>query len=60
MTRDTVVVGIDVAKNWLDVAVLQTEERFRIDNDRQGWTRFDPAAQGPQGPGDRHRAKWWI
>jgi transposase len=37
MSRDTVVVGIDVAKDWLDVAMLQTKEHFRIDNDRQGW-----------------------
>ena len=37
MTKDDLVVGIDVAKGWLDVAVLETGECFRLDNDRQGW-----------------------
>jgi transposase len=37
MTRKSVVVGIDVAKDWLDIALLQTKERFHVDNNRQGW-----------------------
>jgi transposase len=31
------VIGIDVAKAWLDVAVLQTGEVFRVGNDETGW-----------------------
>lgn len=38
MTREAVVIGIDVAKDWLDVAVLGSGESFRIDNDRAGWS----------------------
>ena len=30
-------VGVDVAKGWLDVAVLETGEQFRVDNDDPGW-----------------------
>lgn len=30
-------VGVDVAKAWLDVAVLETGEAFRVDNDAGGW-----------------------
>jgi transposase len=37
MTQDAVVIGIDVAKGWLDMAVQQTGESFRFDNDRHGW-----------------------
>jgi transposase len=37
MTKDAIVIGIDIAKGWLDVAILQTGERFRLDNDRLGW-----------------------
>jgi transposase len=37
MTEDGLVVGIDVAKGWLDVAVLGTGESFRVDNDAKGW-----------------------
>lgn len=37
MNEDGLVIGIDVAKAWLDVAVLETQESFRVDNDRQGW-----------------------
>lgn len=34
------VVGIDVAKGWLDVAVLEANESFRVDNDAQGWSQL--------------------
>jgi transposase len=37
MTEDGLVVGIDIAKASLDVAVLQTNERRRFDNDKEGW-----------------------
>jgi transposase len=37
MTEDGLVVGIDIAKASLDVAVLQTNERWRFDNDKEGW-----------------------
>jgi transposase len=30
-------VGIDAAKAWLDVVVMQTAETFRVDNDEIGW-----------------------
>jgi transposase len=30
-------VGIDVAKDWLDVGLLQTGERFKVDNAEPGW-----------------------
>lgn len=32
-----VTVGIDVAKDWLDVALLPTEISFRVSNDDAGW-----------------------
>jgi transposase len=37
MSEEGLVVGIDVAKGWLDVAVLETGESFQVDNDPQGW-----------------------
>jgi transposase len=37
MADDGQVIGIDVAKGWLDVAVLQTAESFRVGNDPEGW-----------------------
>jgi transposase len=37
MVEEGLVVGIDVAKGWLDVSVLQTGESLRVDNDAQGW-----------------------
>jgi len=37
MAQEGLVVGIDVAKGWLDVAVLETGENFRVDNDPPGW-----------------------
>jgi len=40
MDRQAVVVGIDVAKNWLDVAVLEGGECFRLGNDRAGWAQL--------------------
>lgn len=37
MDEDGLVIGIDVAKGWLDVAVLETDESFRVGNDAAGW-----------------------
>ncbi|RVP98392.1 IS110 family transposase, partial [Sinorhizobium meliloti] len=37
MAEKGLVVGIDVAKGWLDVAVLEPGESFRVDNDSAGW-----------------------
>jgi transposase len=37
---EDLVIGIDVAKGWLDVAVLQTGESFRIGNDTAGWAEL--------------------
>lgn len=38
--EEGVEIGIDVAKNWLDVAELQSGERLRVDNDEAGWTEL--------------------
>jgi transposase len=38
MGEDGLVVGIDVAKAWLDIAVLETGAAFRIRNDAAGWS----------------------
>ncbi len=40
MTKHPVVAGIDVAKDWLDVAVIETNERLRVDNDPEGWAEL--------------------
>lgn len=40
MEQAELVVGIDVSKAWLDVAVLQTGEVFRVDNDEIGWAEL--------------------
>jgi transposase len=40
------VVGIDVSKAWLDVAVLQTNEAFQVDNDEAGWTELIARLKG--------------
>jgi transposase len=40
MGENDLVVGIDVARSWLDVALLQTGESFRISNDTTGWTKL--------------------
>ena len=37
MHKQAVIVGIDVAKGWLDVAILATQESCRVTNDREGW-----------------------
>jgi transposase len=37
MTKQAVVVGIDIAKSWFDAAVLETGEGFRLSNDSAGW-----------------------
>jgi transposase len=38
MAEEGLVIGIDVAKGWLDVAIHETRESFRVANDTQGWT----------------------
>lgn len=38
MAEEGLVIGIDVAKGWLDVAIHETGESFRVANDTQGWT----------------------
>ena len=40
MTKQAGVVGIDIAKGWFDVAVLETGEQFRLGNDRDGWRQL--------------------
>jgi len=40
MAEEGLVVGIDVAKGWLDVAILETGESFRVDNDAIGWAEL--------------------
>ena len=37
MTQDALVVGIDVSKATLDVAILPTGETFQVGNDQAGW-----------------------
>ncbi|TIX08857.1 MAG: IS110 family transposase, partial [Mesorhizobium sp.] len=39
-------VGIDVAKRWLDVAVFQTQEQARFDNDKDGWAKLSKWLKG--------------
>jgi len=40
MAKQAVVVGIDIAKGWFDVAVLETGETFRLGNDKAGWAEL--------------------
>jgi transposase len=40
MSKCAVVVGIDIAKDWFDVAMHETGERFRLDNDAEGFTQL--------------------
>ena len=37
MDADELVIGIDVSKAWLDVAMLPGGKAFRIGNDTAGW-----------------------
>jgi transposase len=46
MTKGRMVVGIDVSKAWLDVAVLDTDEVFRVGNDEAGWTELIERLKG--------------
>jgi len=46
MADEGLVIGIDVAKGWLDVAVLATGESFRISNDTQGWATLIQRLKG--------------
>lgn len=38
MTHTGVHVGCDVAKHWIDVAILEHGTCFRVSNDKAGWT----------------------
>ncbi len=67
MAKQAVIVGIDISKDWFDVAVLETGEGFRLDNDQTGWTtlvkrlrRFEVVAIGiePSGGYERGVARW--
>lgn len=40
MSKPAVTVGIDIAKGWFDVAVLQSGESFRLGNDAEGWAEL--------------------
>jgi transposase len=40
------VIGIDVSKAWLDVAVLQTGEVFQVGNDEAGWAELIAKLKG--------------
>lgn len=46
MAEEGLVVGIDVAKDWLDVAVLGSEESCRIGNDEAGWAALIKRLRG--------------
>jgi transposase len=46
MVEDGLVVGIDVAKGWLDVAVLESGESFRVENDAAGWAQLVKRLKG--------------
>jgi transposase len=46
MAEEGLVIGIDVAKGWLDVAILETRESFRVANDAQGWTILTSRLKG--------------
>jgi transposase len=46
MSDGGMVIGIDVAKAWLDVAVLDTGEVFRVDNDEAGWAELIERLKG--------------
>jgi transposase len=48
MSDEGLVVGIDVAKGWLDVAVLETGESFRVNNDAEGWASLIKRLSGRQ------------
>ena len=38
MTQNGVHVGCDVAKDWIDVAILEDGACFQVSNDKAGWT----------------------
>jgi len=40
MAKRTVIVGIDIAKGWFDVAMLQSGESLRLNNDPDGWAEL--------------------
>jgi transposase len=46
MTQDALVVGIDVSKAMLDVAILPLGQVFRLDNAASGWRRLIKRLRG--------------
>ena len=50
MTRHVAIaainVGVDVSKDWLDVAILETGEDFRLSNDDVGWAALIARLKG--------------
>jgi len=46
MAQRTPAVGIDVSKDWLDVAVYPTGERFQVANDAAGWRELRRQLKG--------------
>jgi len=40
MTKRAVTVGIDIAKGWFDVAILETGESLRLNNEVDGWVEL--------------------
>ena len=45
MTQNAPVVGIDVAKDWLDLCVLPANTRLRVPNDAKGWREVQKACR---------------
>ena len=39
-------VGVDTSKDWLDVEVLETGERWRVSNDSAGWSELTGRLKG--------------
>lgn len=39
-------VGVDTSKAWLDVAILESGEQFRVANDREGWAELVKRLRG--------------
>ena len=46
MSSGGIVVGIDVSKAWLDVALLETGEAFQVGNDDVGWSELMSRLKG--------------
>ena len=53
---EQVVVGIDVSKVKLDVAILPSGEQFTVSNDRHGIAAAEPVGAQPSGAGSNRQA----